>query len=634
MAVIEIARIQVRRGQELQTGIPQLDPGEFGWAQDTEHLYIGKRIAEGAPDDANTRVLTENDLNNVFAFIGNAYTTATLNTVYRYRGQELLYTTTSTLQRKLDNFNPSLTDFGVVPSTGTYVQIDVSLQNAIDELFNNVDPNVRADRRRVLEVPAGWFYLTQTVTLPPYTKLVGAGSGLTKIKYINSLTTMFKTVDSAGNTFENGNMYLSTGSSRDIVLEGMTLEFDNSLTNAKSLLSLDNVNHATVQDCVFQTSFNAESTTTYGIVNYGIGITIRGQGDNGTEKCRNVNIDRCQFNGLYIGVQGTGTVVTPSIRNSIFSNLNRGVVFKSEDTLQGPVNGYIAYNRFQDILQEGIYVGANPNSVNSSHLSTQNYFARVGGLAMNEFTTSSSVTSVISFFSAGNKTVDDYFARRAYADSLVSVTGFYYNPYVRGNATIADSAVYSKTISPLSTEKYARIPVNGGEQLTTVNYQLYGGGHSRKGKIVANITSNGLVAITDTYTYIDTLAEITRFITASAGSTVNLLVLNTATNVQFATVQNSIGTWYLTGEAYSGKSAYITSVITSGTQYLVYTDSDYPAFDFSSVGTYTLLQSQTVDVSSFYDTSNIGANNFISLTVLNPTTATTFTLDYQLDIQT
>jgi hypothetical protein len=62
MAVIEIAKILVRRGQELQTGIPQLDPGEFGWAEDTEHLYIGKRISEGAVDNQNTRILTENDL--------------------------------------------------------------------------------------------------------------------------------------------------------------------------------------------------------------------------------------------------------------------------------------------------------------------------------------------------------------------------------------------------------------------------------------------------------------------------------------------------------------------------------------------------------------------------------------------
>ena len=46
MAVIEIAKIQVRRGQESVTGVPQLDPGELGWAEDTQHLYIGKRIVD------------------------------------------------------------------------------------------------------------------------------------------------------------------------------------------------------------------------------------------------------------------------------------------------------------------------------------------------------------------------------------------------------------------------------------------------------------------------------------------------------------------------------------------------------------------------------------------------------------
>ena len=41
MAVVQISKIQVRRGEENQTGIPQLAGGEFGWAEDTENLYIG-----------------------------------------------------------------------------------------------------------------------------------------------------------------------------------------------------------------------------------------------------------------------------------------------------------------------------------------------------------------------------------------------------------------------------------------------------------------------------------------------------------------------------------------------------------------------------------------------------------------
>jgi len=67
MPILEIAKIQIRRGQESTGGIPKLSPGEFGWAEDTQHLYIGKSITEGAVDNNNTRILTEVDLNNIMS---------------------------------------------------------------------------------------------------------------------------------------------------------------------------------------------------------------------------------------------------------------------------------------------------------------------------------------------------------------------------------------------------------------------------------------------------------------------------------------------------------------------------------------------------------------------------------------
>ena len=42
MAVIQISRIQVRRGQKnAGSGIPQLASGELGWAVDSRELFIG-----------------------------------------------------------------------------------------------------------------------------------------------------------------------------------------------------------------------------------------------------------------------------------------------------------------------------------------------------------------------------------------------------------------------------------------------------------------------------------------------------------------------------------------------------------------------------------------------------------------
>ena len=58
MAVITVSKIQVRSG--LQTDLPALDTGEFGWCVDTQRLFIGKgTLAEGAPTTGVTEILTE-----------------------------------------------------------------------------------------------------------------------------------------------------------------------------------------------------------------------------------------------------------------------------------------------------------------------------------------------------------------------------------------------------------------------------------------------------------------------------------------------------------------------------------------------------------------------------------------------
>ena len=42
MAVVQISRIQVRRGRiNSGTGLPQLASGEMAWAIDSQELYIG-----------------------------------------------------------------------------------------------------------------------------------------------------------------------------------------------------------------------------------------------------------------------------------------------------------------------------------------------------------------------------------------------------------------------------------------------------------------------------------------------------------------------------------------------------------------------------------------------------------------
>ena len=63
MAVVQISRIQIRRGQKnVGSGIPQLAGGELGWAVDSQELYIGNgAVSEGAPAVGNSKIITEHD---------------------------------------------------------------------------------------------------------------------------------------------------------------------------------------------------------------------------------------------------------------------------------------------------------------------------------------------------------------------------------------------------------------------------------------------------------------------------------------------------------------------------------------------------------------------------------------------
>lgn len=59
MAVIQISKIQVRRG--LEEDLPQLAAGEMGWATDTRKLFIGNGVLgspDFAPEIGNTEILT------------------------------------------------------------------------------------------------------------------------------------------------------------------------------------------------------------------------------------------------------------------------------------------------------------------------------------------------------------------------------------------------------------------------------------------------------------------------------------------------------------------------------------------------------------------------------------------------
>lgn len=574
MAVIEIAKIQVRRGQELQTGIPQLDPGEFGWAQDTENLYIGKRIAEGAVDDTNTRILTENDLANIFATIRTGTSVASTAT-YRYReNSEHIASITSTISEKLDNF-VSLTDYNVTPSF-TATDITTELRAAVNNLFKNStwDDWKRQDARRTLTIPAGNYYVSSAIELPPYTRLVGEGKDVTTLILTNPISNVFKTIDAQGNDFESDNMQSGTRKATGIQVENMSLAYSNTMTPTKSLLSLDNVDGAKVRNVGFKTQFTSTSTTTYGFTNYGVGISARGTGDVGVELCRDLLIEDCTFNGLYRAIQGTGTVVRPVIQKNIFTNLKQGIALYTIDTGLGPSNASITDNRFDSIVGEGIYTGQNPGSVRTNHLSSENFFYKVGnGNGLSDYvTTSSGTTPVIRFLSDGNKSINDYFSRRTYANTTTQID-FFYNPLVEGKVSVNDESVYTATIATNSRLEIARFPVAPRNQTINMRYQMTTDNLSRGGVLVVNLDKDANSSFTDTYNYVESYLDAdpsTTDMLPIGPSTLSTLYVDATHTKLGDLVGNTQTGYYLTGsDIYLGQVAQVEYVAFDGIQYTI-----------------------------------------------------------------
>jgi hypothetical protein len=151
MAVVQISKIQVRRGQKnSNSGIPQLSSAEFAWAVDTQELYIGNgSVAEGAPYVGNSKVLTEHD--NLLELIES----------YQWANSDPSITTSvpRSLQSKLDEY-VSVADFGAV---GDGVSDDTAaFEAAFTALFKNADENYR----KVLLVPNGEYRFSRDLEIP------------------------------------------------------------------------------------------------------------------------------------------------------------------------------------------------------------------------------------------------------------------------------------------------------------------------------------------------------------------------------------------------------------------------------------------------------------------------------------
>ena len=577
MAVVEIAKIQVRRGVENQTGVPQLDGGEFAWAADSEHLYIGLRRIDGGSRDTNIRVLTENDVKSLFNIVSTGLLSTVTNYIWESDSAVTITTSTSinnayfqqvqrSVQNKLDDF-VNVADFGVYPSTNAApVDCSAALQMVIDHLYLDTDslsPTTHWDAsgtlkyNKKLHFNPGIYKVGQTILLPRKAVLIGEGIDKTIIENITTGSGIFQTVDYVGRRSDPSNWgkfdpttnsastnITGVGQPNSIQIENMTLRYSTStgLTPHLSLISLDCVSGGSVRNVKLQ-GRQASWLVVEG--NVPTGIDLRGYNALTTE---NILIDNCEFNGLYYGVKSNYDTNHVVIQNNNFIASSYGIALSTATNLLasiGPNYFRATNNKFQSIVYQAIFIGTNTNNESHNFISENNSFINVGNT--NGGTELVGTQPVIIYNTNGNFSINDYFERQRFHNKNFS-TSTVYHPLVKGNVILDFKAVSTASITTATftggvigstSTGLMRLPITGNFQVINLKYVCTSTStnDTKVGNVIINVRPGDTpssITLSDNYDVVGSAASSIQWAVAATPETkaleIGVISINTITN--------------------------------------------------------------------------------------------------------
>ena len=506
MAVVQISRVQVRRGRKNSgTGIPQLASGEMGWSIDTQELYIGNgSIAEGAPYVGNTKILTEHD--NI------------LDLALQYEYQRTPVQTGATegtpvkrsFQQRLDD-SVSIRAFGAVgdgvytKSTDSYTfttDDTLALQRAIDELYLNPANEDSASSRVVLNFDAGIFVISQSLKVPPYAVLQGAGKDKTIIVQTGDFP-VFQTVGST-TTGVSGYTTLTAmtvqNQPRFVEVSGMTLR---TTTSAAPAMILESTVNSSFSNVKFQSSWNSGDALTE------LDSCVQFKSTSTPVTCKDNTFDSCDFVSASYALSSGYDIVANTFHNCLFENLGEGVYFGAGVNINidgravGPCQNKFIGNRFIDIDRRGIAI-----LNGSGNLSQGNSYVRVGNDGGNS---STAAYPVVYFGQGGNASDDDYFERSV--ESTLKA-GFTTVPYISEVGGVARSNHKFNTQVALTANAInstlMRLPATASSRVQVhYLYQSSSNAIVRQGTLYVTIDKfNNTVKLTDEYDVTGTLAKL------------------------------------------------------------------------------------------------------------------------------
>lgn len=549
MAVVQISRIQIRRGQKNQgTGLPQLASGELAWAIDTQELYIGNgAVSEGSPAVGNTKIVTLKD--NLLDLANQ----------YRYkRNNPFIQTssdpnnpTTLSLEERLDH-RVTNASYGIL-SNGE--DMTVEIQHAIDNLF--ITNKAGGESQRVtLEFLPGKYIISNTIYIPSYVSIVGAGPQKTIFEYQGTSGPVFRFInDTSTITVRNftigltSNLYNDSGiynqQPKNITLKNFSVKV-NELDTACFLM--ESVRDSIFEDLEVNGNYDwyAGADSSVPIISTNYAFNLQGFSSlitSKNNKFRNITISRYIYS----------IVSDYDILNNIWEDCQikeskYGIIFgqNTANTIgqrHGPRRNIIKNSYFNDIKENGISV------INGyGNVSNNNTFINVGNDGSGNAITADG-SSIIRFVTRGNYSSNDIFDR-AYNnyyneqtstlvdDSLAgSNYGYRYYPEVEGSTYFKNNASNIVTLLPsISSATTAfRIPFSGETSLV-INYvlKIATGTQMRSGtlSIAIDDTHNDLL-LSDDYDYVGTVGQVLNTVFSAdfdaSGTCINIKYVNTNT---------------------------------------------------------------------------------------------------------
>ena len=414
MAVVQISKIQIRRGQENQgSGLPQLASGELGWAIDTQALYVGNgSVAEGAPNVGNTKIITEHD--DLF----------TLADSYIYKegsgvvvtGVDATNPIRRTLQARLDD-QVSVKAFDVLGIEA--VDCTVSLQRAIDQLFLNGGLEVTTGSRVILQMEPGVYTISNTIYIPPHTTIQGAGSGKTVIRQIGNNKAVFQTVNDSSTVGTPAADSTSTfnNQARNITLSGLTLR---AVGTSKGLV-LQSCRDSVFEDVEIVGTWTLGTILPLGTdsiengvnstnITSNIGLVLNSK-NGGVETVRNKFVN-CSIKNWAYDVVSNWDINDNVFTICNFSNSGFGAVFGKDMTIDGSVANGTAIGPTNNIWSDCVFTNIERQAILISegtyNVSRNNKFITCGNDGGSD---DQPVYSIIKYVRLGNTSVNDFFTR-------------------------------------------------------------------------------------------------------------------------------------------------------------------------------------------------------------------------------